>query len=154
MKKRKISVVYSLILSTSLIIAGVVSAASNDFSGWPTLQSGSSGGYVRALQANLYAFGLSGTVGSIDGSYGANTVTAVKSFQTSESLTSDGKVGSATWNAMSYYTTVTVTDYEFYLWTPSSTTYWVNYVNQSGGGLKYYLTYKSNNSVVNSGTVY
>jgi zinc D-Ala-D-Ala carboxypeptidase len=153
-KKKKSAVILSSMLIGSLMVAGVASAAANDFSGFPTLSSGATGGYVRALQANLYAFGQSGTVGTIDGSFGTATTTAVKNFQTGEGLTSDGVMGSASWSKMSYYTTVAITDKEFWLWTDKSTTYWVDYLNQTGGGLKYYLEYKSNNTVINSGTVY
>ncbi|WP_433946987.1 peptidoglycan-binding domain-containing protein [Paenibacillus sp. SN-8-1] len=155
MKKKKLSAIaLSVSLVGSLMLAGVASAASNDFTGWPKLQSGSSGGYVRALQANLYAFGQSAKVGTIDGSYGSGTTSAVKAFQSGEGLTSDGIVGSGSWNKMSEYTTVETYNGSFYLWTGKSTTYWVDYINQSGGGLKYYLRYKSDSSLVGSGTVY
>lgn len=155
-KKKKIPFMVSTVLMSSLMITGLASAY-NDFSGWPNLKQGSSGGYVRALQSNLWAYGYQGTVGSIDGSFGSGVTSAVKSFQTKFGLSSDGSVGPATWNRMSYNVITEATDFIFYLDTPYSSTYWVNYWHPSSGNtstLTYEVRYKSNNSVVNSGKVY
>jgi hypothetical protein len=59
------------------------------------VQQGSSGDAVRAVQMLLKdKFGYNITV---DGIFGPNTADAVKSFQTSKGLTSDGIVGPITW---------------------------------------------------------
>ncbi|MBQ3705217.1 MAG: peptidoglycan-binding protein [Clostridia bacterium] len=63
-----------------------------------TLELGSEGNAVRALQKRLKELGyLSGTV---DGSYGAATEAAVRAFQQRNGLTSDGKAGTATLNKL------------------------------------------------------
>ena len=59
------------------------------------LKSGSKGSSVKALQILLNGFGYS--CGSVDGSFGPKTVSAVKTFQTKNGLTADGSVGSLTW---------------------------------------------------------
>ncbi|MNC52076.1 Zinc D-Ala-D-Ala carboxypeptidase precursor [compost metagenome] len=147
------SAVASVALVGSLGIASLASAAS-DFSGFPTLSLGSSGGYVRALQANLWCYGQSGSVGTIDGSFGSGTKTGLMSFQSSKGLSADGVAGSATWNTMNYSVTVEIPNTYFYLWTADSTTYWADYTTSSSNHLTYNVKYKSNNSVVTSGTVY
>ncbi|WP_222125854.1 peptidoglycan-binding protein [Paenibacillus sp. Y412MC10] len=159
MKKKMKSILSLALASVALVGSLGISGqahADNDFRGWPTLRQGSSGGYVRALQSNLWASGYQSTVGSIDGSFGAGVTSAVKAFQSREGLASDGVVGSGSWNAMNKYVTTVVTDYEFYFWGPHSTTYYVSYVHPGGNTstLNYYLQYKSNSSTVNSGRVY
>ena len=62
------------------------------------LSIGSSGEEVRQLQIRLNQLGFS--VGVIDGSYGAKTEYAVKAFQKSAHLTSDGIAGNATLSAL------------------------------------------------------
>jgi N-acetyl-anhydromuramyl-L-alanine amidase AmpD len=65
---------------------------------WETLllnaQNGSSGDAVRAVQSQLAARGYAVTV---DGSFGAGTVSAVKAFETSSGLLGDGVVDPDTW---------------------------------------------------------
>lgn len=158
MKKKKSfkAILTPLALVGSLLVAGVASAApALDFNGFATVRSGNSGGYVRALQANLYCFGLQSSVGSIDGSFGTGTYNALKSFQSSHGLTADGVAGSGTWRKMSEWTNVEVPNVSFQLWTGESSTYWALYGNyNNGSNLKYELMYKSNNAVVNSAYVY
>jgi len=64
---------------------------------WPTLQNGSSGVNVYALQylLNNQSAGI-----TVDGTFGPGTTTAVKNFQTSKGLTSDGIVGQNTWSKL------------------------------------------------------
>ncbi len=63
-----------------------------------TLERGSEGSEVRALQKRLKELGyLSGTV---DGSYGIATEAAVIAFQQRNGLTADGKAGTATLNRL------------------------------------------------------
>jgi hypothetical protein len=64
----------------------------------PNLQQGSSGTAVRRLQRALTA--ALGTAVGIDGSFGPNTETAVRSYQSSRGLGVDGEVGPATWGAL------------------------------------------------------
>lgn len=62
------------------------------------LKNGSKGESVRALQVLLNGFGYS--CGLADGSFGANTLAAVKKFQQKNGLTADGIVGAKTWAAL------------------------------------------------------
>ena len=66
--------------------------------GYVTLEQGSTGTAVRDLQQRLKDLGFYN--GSIDGSYGNATVTAVISFQASRHLKTDGKAGPATQRAL------------------------------------------------------
>lgn len=64
----------------------------------PTLRLGNSGEYVVELQTilkNLLYYD-----GNIDGNFGVETQTAVKTFQTNNKLTPDGIVGRDTWSAL------------------------------------------------------
>ncbi|MFE0399524.1 peptidoglycan-binding domain-containing protein [Paenibacillus lactis] len=77
------------------------------------------------------------TVGNIDGVYGTNTVSAVRSFQTRhrQGLTSDGVTGSSTWNEMGRYTVYpSPSSPNFYYQHPGSTTYRTNYSFFPNGG--------------------
>jgi zinc D-Ala-D-Ala carboxypeptidase len=63
-----------------------------------TVQSGSSGDAVRALQdqlKNRYGYSL-----DITGQFGSTTTTHIQSFQRSKGLTVDGIVGANTWSAL------------------------------------------------------
>lgn len=62
------------------------------------LKSGSTGPAVKQLQQYLKDLGY--YTGSVDGSYGAGTVQAVKDFQTVNSLTADGIAGTKTQDAV------------------------------------------------------
>jgi hypothetical protein len=64
----------------------------------PTLQQGAAGAAVRRVQRALTA-ALGSTV-AIDGSFGPNTETAARSYQSSRGLGVDGIVGPATWTAL------------------------------------------------------
>lgn len=63
-----------------------------------TLKPGDTGAQVRALQRTLTHLGYS--IGTIDGSYGPATKTAVSKFQRAHQLTADGIVGPATLAAL------------------------------------------------------
>ncbi|GAB4209901.1 MAG: N-acetylmuramoyl-L-alanine amidase [Roseiflexaceae bacterium] len=90
------SAVKSFQTSRSLTSDGIVGAQT-----WEalitTVRRGDSGEAVRAVQSQLASKGYSVTV---DGAFGAGTETAVKSFQTSRGLTSDGVVGPDTWSKL------------------------------------------------------
>jgi len=63
-------------------------------SAWTTLREGDTGVEVMQLQENLNQLGYS--AGKADGSYGSQTVEAVKAFQKNNALTADGVAGSKT----------------------------------------------------------
>ncbi len=67
---------------------------------YPTVRRGNSGEYVEILQNALNAAGITCTV---DGKFGADTESAVKTFQTMVGLTSDGICGKKTWEALKPY---------------------------------------------------
>lgn len=154
-------------LSKVLLLATSISLSSMIFLGtaadalfreeFPTLRSGSSGGYVRALQANLWSSGYQSTVGTVDGNYGSGTTNGVKAFQSREGLTSDGVAGSSTWSRMDSYVRATG-DYGGYVYThPGSTTYetyYTYYATNADVTMTYYLRYRSNKNVVSSGVVF
>ena len=64
---------------------------------WSTVKSGATGFRVTTIQHLLRARGQSLTV---DGVFGAITVSKVKAFQTSRGLVADGVVGPKTWAAL------------------------------------------------------
>ena len=63
----------------------------------PTLRFGDSGNAVRVLQRLLSS---NGYPVRIDGNFGAVTETAVKAFQSQQSLVADGVVGPKTWQKL------------------------------------------------------
>lgn len=158
MKKRKSGTILIVsVLSTVLFAQAAFAAYTMNRSTWPTVSSGSTGGFVEATQADLWSSGLSGTVGTIDGSFGPATTTAVKSFQTSNALTADGSVGPATRTAFAAYEVSAGITSKYYR-NPASSTYKTYYsVTPDGAGgqsLNYYLTYKWEGALVKSGLVY
>ena len=66
----------------------------------PTLRLGDQGPYVSELQRDLKT--LMFYDGEITGTFGAQTQTSVKAFQTNNKLTADGIVGRQTWSALIY----------------------------------------------------
>lgn len=64
----------------------------------PTVKVGSTGQAVEALQKRLTRLGHD--PGAIDGTFGGRTEAAVRSFQTANSLSADGIVGTDTWAAL------------------------------------------------------
>lgn len=62
------------------------------------LELGSTGSAVKDVQAMLSLMGYYS--GAVDGTYGENTVAAVRQFQTDVGLTIDGVVGPATWRRL------------------------------------------------------
>jgi peptidoglycan hydrolase-like protein with peptidoglycan-binding domain len=66
----------------------------------PRLARGACGNAVSRLQKGLRAFGGTNTAtdpGSIDGSFGSRTESAVRAYQSEHGLTADGVVGDQTW---------------------------------------------------------
>lgn len=66
--------------------------------GFPLLRRGSISNYVCVAQDDLNTLGF-GT-GGLDGIFGARTEEAVRAYQRSVGLTSDGIVGCNTWRAL------------------------------------------------------
>ncbi|MEW2624969.1 peptidoglycan-binding protein [Streptomyces sp. NPDC048106] len=79
-----------------LTVDGIVGAGT-----WQALvvsvQQGSSGPAVQAVQSQLNAHGSALTV---DGSFGPATDTAVRSYQSAHGLTVDGIAGTGTWQSL------------------------------------------------------
>ena len=66
----------------------------DDVKNYPTIRNGARGNFVYLLQFILNQNGFNLTV---DGVFGKNTETAVRTFQTTNSIVSDGIVGQTTW---------------------------------------------------------
>ncbi len=75
-----------------------VTSHSQSTAGYPVLRRGSRGSAVRELQTRLQSHGFS--PGTIDGIFGAMTEAAIKAFQRSRNLTTDGITGPQTWGAL------------------------------------------------------
>ncbi len=82
----------------ALYASGAAKASSMAASTGETLELGSEGDAVRAMQKRLKELGY--LSGSADGSFGASTQAAVIAFQRTNGLTADGKAGTETLNAM------------------------------------------------------
>lgn len=80
----------------------VAQEAQNDRGGvnMPTIRKGDKGTAVKVLQRMLMAAGSTLPKYGADGSCGAETVAAVKAFQTTHNLTVDGICGPLTWAAL------------------------------------------------------
>ncbi len=63
-----------------------------------TISAGADGPEVAAIQQRLQIHGFA--IGTIDGSYGSRTTSAVNDFQQSKGLNSDGIVDKGTWTAL------------------------------------------------------
>ena len=70
---------------------------SGTLSPWPVAQNGSQGHPIRTLQLLLRARGHNLTV---DGMFGPATEAAVKAFQTSKGMTTDGIMSAQTWSTL------------------------------------------------------
>ena len=66
--------------------------------GYPLLRQGSRGNYVCIAQDDLNTLGYK--TGGLDGVFGTQTTNAVKRYQTSRGLTSDGIIGCNTWRSL------------------------------------------------------
>ena len=70
---------------------------SGTLSPWPVVQNGSQGHPIRTLQLLLRAHGHNLAV---DGMFGPATEAAVKAFQTSKGMTTDGIMSAQTWSTL------------------------------------------------------
>ncbi|WP_245687407.1 glycoside hydrolase domain-containing protein, partial [Streptacidiphilus griseoplanus] len=77
---------------------GGVCTANLDFSLYPAISSGSTGGLVSAAQCRLQGLGY--LSGAVDGIFGPVTASAVQSFQSGRALPATGAVDSHTWTAL------------------------------------------------------
>lgn len=66
--------------------------------GYPLIRQGSRGNYVCIAQDDLNTLGY--RTGGLDGVFGTQTTNAVKRYQTSRGLTSDGIIGCNTWRSL------------------------------------------------------
>ena len=66
--------------------------------GYPQIQLGSRGAYVMIAQDDLKTLGYK--TGGLDGIFGSNTQTAVRSYQQNKGLAVDGIVGCNTWRSL------------------------------------------------------
>lgn len=147
-----LAAIASTVLVTSSAFASFTAAQ------YPTVRSGSTGGFVEVVQANMWSSGYMSTVGNIDGIYGTKTITAVKDYQNRQGITADGITGPATWKQMDRYITYTYPGSGHWYYThPGTTTYQTNIFNYSDGDTgtitNWTLTYKSGNGyIVDSGS--
>ncbi|MFW6023040.1 MAG: spore cortex-lytic enzyme [Halanaerobiaceae bacterium] len=99
MKKRSpYYVVIGVIILAAIIISSIYLPVTR--AAQPTLFWGSSGTSVSVLQRKLSDWGY--YEGSVDGTYGSGTYTAVLNFQRKNRLRVDGVVGPQTWKALGY----------------------------------------------------
>jgi peptidoglycan hydrolase-like protein with peptidoglycan-binding domain len=153
-KKVEVFIVSFLLLTLIFTFSSVnqAKAASynmRDLSTFPTVGYGykTGGGFVDAMQTILWSSGYSSAVGTIDGSFGANTANGIKSFQSKYGLVSDGIAGVATWRKMESFT------YNVDTWSrkysnPGSSVYMTEFkMYSTGAGAGYYsaLINKTNN---------
>lgn len=66
--------------------------------GYPLIRQGSRGNYVCIAQDDLNTLGY--RTGGLDGVFGTQTTNAVKRYQASRGLTSDGIIGCNTWRSL------------------------------------------------------
>lgn len=66
--------------------------------GYPLIRQGTKGNYVCIAQDDLNTLGY--TTGGLDGIFGGKTFNAVKRYQTSRGLVSDGIIGCNTWRSL------------------------------------------------------
>ena len=66
--------------------------------GYPTIRQGSRGNYVCIAQDDLNTLGFS--TGGLDGVFGVQTYNAIRRYQSSRGLVSDGVIGCITWRSL------------------------------------------------------
>lgn len=135
-------------------------AASYDFRNagtWATVGYGytTGGGFVGALQSNLWSTGMYATVGSVDEAFGSGTYNGVRQFQSKYGLGVDGVAGGQVWTKMESFT-VNVDLRTRQYSNPNSSTYktqFYTYADTHNSYVAYRLHNKSTNGVVKYGSV-
>lgn len=112
-KKRILSAITSVLLVSTMLACTVLSASAT---AWPsgtmndTAKLNSKRANAYGIQTILYRLGTSPKISSlsdVDGYFGDDTLSAVKTYQRSKNLTPDGIVGTDTWGALSDELTMT-----------------------------------------------
>ncbi|UOQ48437.1 peptidoglycan-binding protein [Gracilibacillus caseinilyticus] len=159
-KLKKYFIAFMLLTCVSFTAVSSVSAYEyRDKATWATVGYGytTSGGFVGAVQADLWATGYQTATGSVDELYGSRTNQGVKYFQNKYGLSADGIVGSNTWHRFELYTYDRPNNKRVYSNTGSSI-YEVRYATYALGGqsfsVNYYLYNTSTESTEASGSVY
>ncbi len=102
MKNKKYTLVIlsvvTVLVFTAVLTSIFVSGECKDVADAAVLKQGSRGSQVRTVQTKLKNWGY--YKGSVDGIYGAQTVSAVKYFQRRNGLSADGVVGKRTASAL------------------------------------------------------
>lgn len=93
-RQKKLLIMILVVFSLLIAPLNVVKAAS-------VIKYGDSGSEVRAVQQNLINLGFYLGSSGADGSFGQNTLDAVKGIQSASGITTDGIVGSATYSKIS-----------------------------------------------------
>jgi len=98
--KKVISLIFAFVLVFSVFtVVNSLSGGRTPLTAYAiTLKQGSRGEQVKTVQRKLKNWGY--YTGSVDGIYGAKTVSAVKYFQRKNGLTADGIVGAKTFKAL------------------------------------------------------
>lgn len=86
--------------SNGALLGVVLNDTTIDFSYSYLIQRGSTGSKVKAVQSTLNCLGYN--AGPVDGIFGSQTVSAVKSFQRDHGLVVDGIVGKNTYYYLSF----------------------------------------------------
>lgn len=104
MKKHKKKVIIACLIIVGVVISSFIASSQNNIVE-ALSKYGSRGNEVKTIQEKLKRWGYYN--GSVDGIYGSQTTSAVKSFQKKNGLTVDGIAGTNTLNAMGIYTSTT-----------------------------------------------
>jgi len=106
MKSPRTRSLVALGAAVSVLVLGSPAQADNTSVEWkyfPTTSLNDTGGIVVGVQTAMKGLGLYS--GNIDGIFGSGTRSAVMSFQSSNTLTADGVVGTNTWGKIQLYQT-------------------------------------------------
>ncbi|MEI3598128.1 MULTISPECIES: peptidoglycan-binding domain-containing protein [unclassified Oceanobacillus] len=159
---KKITKGFIVLLAVFLFATGftakLASAASYNFYNmktWETVGYGftTSGGFVGALQSNLWASRFQTVTGSVDEIFGSGTRQGVINFQRSYGLSADGIVGQGTWGQMEKHTR-NLDDFHR-VYKDTSATYRVVYAGGTPGGANdYHLENTATGRTIKWGTMW
>lgn len=127
-----------------------------DMRTWAVVGNGytTRGGFVGALQSNLWASGYSSTVGTVDQIFGSATRSGVINFQRKYGLATDGIVGRGTWGKMDQMTSKI--NGGMRVFRGSSSSYQVDYIegNSFGGANTYVLRNSNTGAYIKTGQMW